>query len=256
MGLSTLTKKYIVAATGFFLFLFLIGHMAGNLLLYRGQDAINTYGEKLKDTGPLLWAARLGLLALLAVHLYFTISLSQMNEAARKTRYAAGFKPKASTVSSRSMLITGFVVLAFLIYHLAHFTLYWTNPEYGTYAEQIKDGHSRHDVYRMVTDAFNRPVVVLIYLLAMAVVFTHLAHGVSSLFQSWGLSNFKWARFRERATPVVVGLLIAGFLSVPVGVMLGLIKRDPKGPGGSQYAVEKKVKDEGRSVTVSGTPHP
>src|SRR4051812_37879703 len=168
MQLSSLTKKYIVAATGLLLFLFLIGHMAGNLLIFRGQDAINSYGEKLKDTGPLLWAVRIVLLALLLIHLYFTIALSQMNEAARKVGYSAGFKPKASTIASRSMLYTGFAVLAFIIYHLAHFTLYWVTPEYGRLHEDLKDGHSRHDVYAMVTGAFSNPVVVLIYLAAMA----------------------------------------------------------------------------------------
>src|SRR5215208_4542455 len=174
MQLSSLTKKYIVAITGFLLFLFLIGHMAGNLLIFRGQDAINTYGERLKDMGPLLWTARLGLLGLLLVHLYFTITISLENNAARKTPYQ-GLKPKASTIASRSMFWTGLVVLGFIVYHLSHFTFYWTNPAYGKLHEDLKEGHTRHDVYAMVTDAFNRPVVVLIYVVAMAVVFTHLA---------------------------------------------------------------------------------
>lgn len=239
MQLSSLTKKYIVAVTGLLLFLFLIGHMAGNLLIFRGQDAINTYGEKLKDTGPLLWAARLGLLGLLLIHLYFTITISLENKAARRTQYQ-GLKPKASTIASRSMFFTGFIVLAFIVYHLAHFTLYWTNPEYGRLHEDVKPGHTRHDVYAMVTDAFGKPVVVLIYLVAMAVVFTHLAHGVASLFQTLGLSNFRWSRIRQRATPIIVGLLIAGFLSVPLGVLFGLVKRDPKGPGDSQYTTAKE----------------
>jgi succinate dehydrogenase / fumarate reductase cytochrome b subunit len=246
---SSLTKKYVVAATGFFLFLFLIGHMAGNLLIFRGQDAINTYGEKLKDTGPLLWGARIGLLALLAIHLYFTISISLENRAARKTGYAGGFKPRASTIASRSMFWTGLLVLIFIVYHLAHFTLYWTNPEYGKLAETVKEGHTRHDVYAMVTHAFSNPVVVLIYLGAMAVVFTHLAHGVASLFATLGLSNFKWSRFRQRATPIVVGLLIAGFLAVPLGVLFGLVKRDPKGPGDSQYSTTRQTGTERNAAT-------
>jgi len=239
MQLSSLTKKYIVAATGFFLFLFLIGHMVGNLLIYRGQDAINTYGERLKDLGPLLWSARLGLLALLVIHLYFTISISLENKAARSTPYQ-GLKPKASTVASRSMFFTGLVVLGFIIYHLAHFTIYWTNPEYGRLHEDLKEGHTRHDVYAMVTHAFSNPIVVLIYVVAMAVVFTHLSHGVASLFQTLGFSNFRWSRIRERATPIIVGLLIAGFLAVPIGVLFGLVKRDPKGLGDSQYTTAKE----------------
>ena len=227
MQLSSLTKKYIVAITGFLLFLFLIGHMVGNLLIYQGRDAINTYGEKLKETGPLLWAVRFGLLALLLVHLYFTISMSLENKAARKTGYAK-FKPKKSTFASRWMVLTGLIVLAFLCYHLAHFTLYWTNPEYGKYEEVVKSDHTRHDVFQMVTTAFNKPLVVLLYLAAMAVVFVHLSHGVSSMFQTFGLSNDRWTRIRDRATPIVVGLLILGFLAVPLGIQLGLIKSDPK----------------------------
>lgn len=244
MQLSSLSKKYVVAVTGLILFLFLIGHMAGNLLIFRGQDSINTYGEKLKDTGPLLWAVRLGLLATLLIHLYFTLSLALANKAARNVSYR-GFKPKASTISSRTMVITGVVVLVFIVYHLAHFTLYWTNSEYGQYHETLKEGHTRHDVYRMVTTAFSNPVVVLIYLAAMAVIFTHLAHGTASLFASLGLSNFKWSRFRQRATPIVVGLLIAGFLAVPLGVLLGLVKRDPKGPGDSQYTTAQQERTTG-----------
>lgn len=243
MQLSSLTKKYIVAATGFGLFLFLIGHMAGNLLLYRGQDAINTYAENLKHLGPLLWAARLGLLALLVIHLYFTISITLENKAARRQPYAAGFKPKESTFASRWMIVTGLVLLAFLIYHLAHFTLFWVNADYGNLHEDMKDGRSRHDVFAMVTHAFSNPLVVLIYLAAMAVVFTHLIHGVSSMLQTVGLSNFRWARIRKMATPIVVGLLIAGFLIVPLGVLFGIIKGESKGSGSSSRTAATERND-------------
>jgi succinate dehydrogenase / fumarate reductase, cytochrome b subunit len=227
MQLSSLGKKYVVAITGFLLFLFLIGHMVGNLLIYQGRDAINTYAEKLKATGPLLWGVRLGLLAVLLIHLYFTISLSLENNAARKCRYAK-FQPKASTFSSRWMVWTGLVVLVFIVYHLSHFTMFLVHPEYGKYEEALKPDHTRHDVFQMVTTAFNKPLVVLLYVAAMAVVFVHLWHGVSSMFQTMGFSNERWSRIRERAAPIVVGLLILGFLAVPIGVKLGLIKSDPK----------------------------
>src|SRR5215207_6609379 len=223
MQLSSLAKKYIVAFTGFCLFLFLIGHMAGNLLIFQGRDAINTYAERLKVTGPLLWAVRLTLLALLLVHLYFTISLAIENRAARKHRYAK-FQPKASTFASRWMVWTGLVVLVFLVYHLSHFTLFLVHPEYGKYEEVVKADHTRHDVFQMVSTAFNKPLVVLLYIAAMAVVFVHLSHGVASMFQTVGLSNERWTKIREHGTKIVVGLLILGFLAVPIGVKLGLIR--------------------------------
>jgi succinate dehydrogenase / fumarate reductase cytochrome b subunit len=227
MQLSSLSKKYIVAITGGCLFLFLIGHMVGNLLIFQGRDAINTYAERLKETGPLLWVVRLALLSLLLVHLYFTISLSLENRAARKQRYAK-FQPKASTFASRWMVLSGLVVLAFIVYHLSHFTLFLVQPEYGKYEEVVKAEHTRHDVYQMVTTAFDKPLVVLLYLAAMAVVFVHLSHGVASMFQTLGLSSERWSRIRRRGAQIVVGVLILGFLAVPLGVKLGLVKSDPK----------------------------
>jgi succinate dehydrogenase / fumarate reductase cytochrome b subunit len=129
------------------------------------------------------------------------------------------------------MMWTGLIVLAFIIYHLAHFTLYWTNSDYGKLEDVVAPNHTRHDVYAMVTHAFSNPIVVAIYLAAMAVVFVHLSHGVASMFQSLGLSNHRWSKIRRRASRVVVGLLILGFIAVPLGVKFGLVERNPKEKG-------------------------
>src|SRR4051794_20567806 len=118
---SSLGKKYVMAVTGLVLVLFVIGHMLGNLLLFAGPDALNSYAKALKDKPALLWAARLGLLAAFLIHVYLGLRLTRENVQARGTGYVYEDTVQASW-ASRHMLLTGLVVLAFLLYHLAHFT--------------------------------------------------------------------------------------------------------------------------------------
>jgi succinate dehydrogenase / fumarate reductase cytochrome b subunit len=223
---SSIAKKAVVAITGLLLFGFLIGHMAGNLLLYGGPEAINAYGQKLRDTGPLLWLVRLGLLGLLALHVLFTVQLVMENRRARPHDYLIK-KSRASSWASRTMILTGLLVLAFIVYHILHFTVLATNPQYAKMVEVTKFGEKRHDVYAMVTDAFSRPMVVLVYIGAMLLVFTHLSHGVTSLLQTLGLSTSKLWPIWRKAGPIAAGLVIAGFLLAPLGVIFGFVKPPP-----------------------------
>lgn len=119
---SSLGKKYVVAITGLLLLLFVLGHMAGNLLLFAGSEAINGYAEKLKSTGALLWVIRAALLTIFLIHIFVTIRLTMENRSARPTRYVYEQTMEASW-ASRHMFLTGLVILAFVVYHLAHFTL-------------------------------------------------------------------------------------------------------------------------------------
>jgi succinate dehydrogenase / fumarate reductase cytochrome b subunit len=220
---SSIGKKIIVAITGALLFGYLIAHMAGNLLAYLGADYINAYAEKLKQSGPLLWAARGGLLLVFVIHVYYTILVTRENQAARPQGYIVT-KPRRSTFASRTMIVSGLVVFAFLIYHIAHFTLHWTDPKYAHLEDHRGLSGPRHDVYHMVTDAFARPGVVMIYAVALLLVFSNLSHGISSLLQTLGLSNHRWWPIWKKLGVGVAGLLILGFLAVPVGVLGGLIK--------------------------------
>ncbi|MFO0925429.1 MAG: succinate dehydrogenase cytochrome b subunit [Gemmataceae bacterium] len=124
---SSLGKKYVVAITGLLLMLFVLGHMAGNLLLFAGPEAINAYAEKLKSTGALLWVIRAALLTIFVVHIGITIRLTMENRIARPTKYVYERTMEASW-ASRHMFLTGLVILAFVVYHLAHFTLGVVKP--------------------------------------------------------------------------------------------------------------------------------
>ena len=184
---STVGTKLTVAITGAILAFFVLGHMAGNLQMFLGQDAVNTYAAALKGMPGPLWVARLGLLAALAAHIVGNVKLRARNTAARPQAYARQ-QPLDSTLYSRTMLLSGMILLAFIVYHLAHFTLGWIEP--GFHA--LRDAEGRHDVFSMTVLSFQKPLVAIPYLAAMALLFMHLAHGVASLFQSFGLRTPKW----------------------------------------------------------------
>src|SRR6266581_550066 len=118
---SSLGKKYIMAVTGFVMFLFVIGHLAGNLQIFLGAEAINRYGHFLQSNPELIWPARLFLLAMLALHIWSATKLSLENNAARPVGYAI-YQPVASTCASRTMLMSGIIVFVFIVYHLLHYT--------------------------------------------------------------------------------------------------------------------------------------
>lgn len=119
---SSLGKKYVMAVTGLALFGFVVGHLVGNLQIFGPPDLINAYAHFLKSTPELLWGARLGLLAMVGLHIAAAITLAKANREARPVQYAGG-GAYGSTVNSRYMLVSGLVILSFVVYHLAHFTV-------------------------------------------------------------------------------------------------------------------------------------
>lgn len=131
---SSIAKKAVVAVTGLLLFGFVIGHMVGNLQVFLGRETINNYAEFLHSMPELLWVVRLGLLAAVALHIGFTIWLYRENRASRPQRYVMERTTRATT-ASRSMILSGLLVLSFIVYHLLHFTVQVTNPDYKQYYE-------------------------------------------------------------------------------------------------------------------------
>src|SRR6266581_2541109 len=127
---SSVGRKMIVAVTSVILILFVIGHLLGNLQIFLGPDWINSYSQHLRDLGPLLWAIRVFLLATVIVHIGVTIRLAIDNRRARPERYIERDYVKA-TFASRHMVMSGLIVLAFIIYHLAHFTVRVTDWRFG-----------------------------------------------------------------------------------------------------------------------------
>src|SRR5438093_11418441 len=119
---SSLGKKYLMAVSGCVLFLFVVGHLLGNLQIFLGPDVINRYGHFLQSNPELIWPARLVLLAMVGLHVWSAVKLSAENKAARPVAYAQ-YEPVGSSYASRTMLMSGLIILAFVIYHLLHFTV-------------------------------------------------------------------------------------------------------------------------------------
>jgi succinate dehydrogenase / fumarate reductase cytochrome b subunit len=217
---SSVGKKMIVAITGIILILFVFGHLLGNLQIFLGPEWINGYSEHLRDLGPLLWVIRIFLLLSVLVHIYFTILLAIENRRARPKRYVERDYVKA-TFASRHMVMSGLIILAFLIYHLAHFTVRVTDPRFVLLKA---DPLNHYDVYSMMVYGFQNYYVSGFYVLGLWLLTLHLSHGFSSFFQSLGLNNQKMTPRLARGGRIFAWLLFIGYTSIPVAVLLGLVK--------------------------------
>src|SRR6266566_5323451 len=152
---SSIGRKMVVAGTGVIRILFVIGHLLGNLQIFLGPDWINAYSQHLRDLGPLLWLIRVFLLITVILHIYFTILLAIENRRARPEPYIDRQYVKASW-ASRHMVVSGLVVLAFIIFHLLHFTGRKFNPQFPL----LKlDPLNRYDVYSMMVYGFENVYV-------------------------------------------------------------------------------------------------
>ncbi|RMH40235.1 MAG: succinate:quinone oxidoreductase [Deltaproteobacteria bacterium] len=211
---SSIGAKMLMAVTGAALLLFVIAHMLGNLQVFLGPSAINGYAHSLRMMPGLLWTARIGLLVAVVLHIVSGIRVTSLNRAARPERYR-GRQYRAATMASRSMPVSGLVIFAFVAYHLAHYTLMWVNPEFKTFTDDL----GRHDVYRMVVTGFSNKGVAALYIIAVGLLCSHLAHGIPSFFQTLGLRHPKFTPAIEVLGPAIAIVLFLGFAAVPVGVM-------------------------------------
>ncbi len=219
---SSIGRKVIVAITGACLVLFLAGHLVGNLLIYGNPELINTYAHGLHSMPPAaLWGIRIGLGIIFAIHVWITIQLKMENKAAREP-YACQ-NTITATLSSRYMIYSGITVLLFLIYHLYQYTLR-VGYDPALYQTTIMDGVETFNVHQMIVDGFSNVGCSVIYIIAVAMLFTHLRHGVQSIFQSVGLSSRKIRPVYNLIAIAYATIICAGFISVPVAVLLGIIK--------------------------------
>ena len=218
--LSSIGKKILVALSGAAMMGFLIGHLSGNLLAYGGPDAINAYAEWLHSLGKILWLARLGLIAVVAVHIVFSVLLVIENRMARHESYAYEATVGASK-ASRTMIYSGAVILAFLLFHLSHFTVTIFN-EFGT--DKYLDAEGRRDVYRMLKDGFGVWWVSSFYLISIGLLCMHLSHGFASVFQTLGLSSNRFRPVAEISGHLFSGVLFLGYASIPVAFWFGILK--------------------------------
>jgi succinate dehydrogenase / fumarate reductase cytochrome b subunit len=215
-SLSTSTgSKILVALTGLAMVGFLLGHLAGNLLALIGPDIYNEYAHAL-ISNPLLIPAEIGLVAILLMHMGTAISVVVRGRQARPERYAvrkwAG-GPSRKSVSSTSMIVTGVIILGFLLLHLRTFKFgpWYTDPATGY-----------RDLYTLLVEVFQNPGYVLFYVVCMVLVGMHLRHGLSSSFQSLGLMPRSWTGRILRTGAVVALIVAAGFTLIPVYIYLFL----------------------------------
>ena len=218
---SSLGKKYIMAVTGFVLFLFVIGHLVGNLQVFLGPEAINRYGHFLQSNPELIWPARLFLLLMVGLHIWSAVKLSRENKAARPIGYAE-YRPIASSYASRTMLMSGVIIFFFVVYHLLHFTVQtqYINLTGRNFVDFV-DPEKRHDIFKMMVVGFNNGWVSGFYILGMGLLCLHLSHGASSMFQSVGWKNQTYGPLLDKLACWVAGIIFLGYASIPVAILLG-----------------------------------
>ena len=216
---SSIGAKYVMAASGIALVGFVLIHMIGNLQVFLGWEKLNAYAAFLKSLGSLLWVARGGLLLAVLAHIASGLRLAYLNKQARPVPYRKQTSMHTN-VFARTMAVSGLILLAFIVYHLLHFTLGVTNP--ADYS--LEDPLGRHDVYSMVVRGFQQPLVSASYIVAMALVGMHLSHGATSMFQSLGLNHPKYNGMFSKVGPAIGVLVFLGNVSMPVAVLLGFIQ--------------------------------
>jgi len=225
-----------MAATGLILIGFVTGHLAGNLQIFEPPDHINGYAAFLHQLGPLLWVARIVLLVSVGLHIWAATALTLENRRARGTEpYSAKVWIQAS-LASRVVRWTGYLVLAFVLYHLAQFTAGWAQPaafkdnlaKYtmaGDYRVAgflvVKAGTAVPDVHSMVILGFQNKVVALFYVVAVGLLSFHLWHGADSLFQTFGLRSARWSGCLRKAVAAFCLLYFLGNLLIPGSVLIG-----------------------------------
>ncbi len=211
---TTIGKKAIVAVTGFILFGFVVGHLLGNLQIYLPPEKINHYSATLKSMPALLWGARITLLLAVILHIWSSFQLWLLQREARPVQYVKKANLN-STYASRTMRWSGPIVLAFIIFHLLHFTFGTVHPG-GPFSE--------HDVYNNVVTGFQVWPVSLFYIIAMIMLCYHLYHGLWSMFQSLGFSHPVYTPWLRLFAKLVAILIAVGNISIPVAVLAGFIK--------------------------------
>jgi succinate dehydrogenase / fumarate reductase cytochrome b subunit len=226
---SSLGKKFVMAASGAVLFLFVVGHLVGNLQVFLGPEAINRYGHFLQTNLEIIWPVRFGLLVLLGLHVWSAANVSRENKAARPVGYEVAPANPAASYASRTMLMSGLIVAAFVIYHLLHYTV--QVPAINLTGKDflaLHDEQGRHDVYAMVILGFQQPLVAGFYIVAMGLLCMHLSHGLGAMFQSLGLKTHYWAAAIDKFAKIVAWVIFLGYASIPIAVLCGLGKEGLK----------------------------
>jgi len=218
---SSLGKKYLMALSGLVLVGFVFVHMAGNLQVFAGQEQINSYAHSLQSLPWfVLWGSRLILLFAILIHAWTAYSLIMENKAARPNSNEVEITKRAGWASLR-MGLTGSIILAFVVFHLLHFTIRLIYPEYSEMMTTVgsSDESEIHDAFSMIISGFKNDFVSLFYIIAMFLLCRHLAHGFSSVFQSLGVRSESWRKKLDLLSAAYAWIIFAGFSIVPLSVM-------------------------------------
>ena len=221
---SSLGKKFLMALTGVALVMFVVVHMVGNLQFFLGREVLNHYAHVLKSNPEILWPSRIGLLSCVIIHITMAIWLTIENRTKRLTGYAVQ-DAGAASLASRTMIYSGTISGAFIVYHLLHYTVLLQSLNLtGRDVSVFRDVHGQPDVYRMMIIGFSNSAVSGFYLLGVGLLCFHLSHGIWAMLQTLGLVNETYRTTIERASVIGAGLLFIGYASIPVTILTGLVK--------------------------------
>jgi succinate dehydrogenase / fumarate reductase, cytochrome b subunit len=206
---STIGKKVVMAITGIIGILFVIGHMTGNLLMFKGPDAMHQYALLLRTSMPLLYAVRAVLLLSVLLHIVAAYQLTMLSRAARPAGYAQR-KPKVTTFAARTIKIGGVIVLVFIVYHILHMTLGTVHPQF-----------THLDPYNNLRIGLANPLVAAFYILAAATVGLHLYHGTWSAVRTLGAARPSTQPLKRKIAAAVAIIVALGFMIIPIATLLG-----------------------------------
>jgi succinate dehydrogenase / fumarate reductase cytochrome b subunit len=211
---SSIGKKQIVAITGLGMVFFLVAHLLGNLLIFSGPEAYNAYAKTLESLGPLLWVARLGLLASVVLHFTFITLLILQNKNARPQEYDVPLHEKTRSLFARTMRYSGVIILVYIIIHLLDYTF----TEHTVSNASINGEY--FGLFGHVYNSFLNPLRTLFYVLTMISLSFHLVHGVQSVTQTFGLYHAVYTPLIRKLALVIACILGVGFSSIPIYILL------------------------------------
>lgn len=215
---TTVALKWAMAVSGIVFVLFVLLHMYGNLKMFSGQEAFDSYAESLRDLlypylphMGFLWIQRIGLLVALAVHVVAAVTLWRRAREARRDRYVM-HKRLAQTYSARTVRWGGLILLAFVVFHLLQFTTLTINV-----------GGTFDSPYERFVAAFEHWWLYLVYLVAIVMLTMHVRHGVWSALQTLGASNRRRQGAINATAYLVAAALLVGFMAPPTAVLLDFV---------------------------------
>jgi succinate dehydrogenase / fumarate reductase, cytochrome b subunit len=212
---STIGKKIVMAVTGIIGILFVLGHMSGNFLMFKGQGAMHDYALLLRTSMPLLWVIRLGLLAAVVLHAVAAYQLTMMSRAARPQGYAVR-TPQVTTVAARTIRWGGVLLLVFIVFHILHMTLGTVHPQF-----------THLDPYNNVRIGLANPAIAAFYILAMLALGLHLYHGGWAVVRTLGVARPSTQPLKRKLALVIAIVVAGGFIAIPLATLAGLFPEAP-----------------------------